>query len=150
MNLTTTQEQARSQIVIHLGMPSGNAQDLVLGLDDAETAAIAAAASQFPGDAERARRDVRDLVSRANERRGADQGRAGLPIAAAVAARNFARGLLQLHCGLSADAAAAREAELSAEQRQELQELGLQRQYALAHCSPDPVSAATVRRIIGA
>ncbi len=149
MNLTTTQEQARHLVVTHLGLASGNAQDLVLGLEDAETAAIAAAASRFPGDGERARRDIRDLVNQAHERRGADQGRAGLPIAAAVATRNGARELLQLYLGLSPDAAAERESKLTSEQSHELGELARQRRHALGTGGNDSVAAETVRAIVG-
>lgn len=150
MNLTTTQETARGLLVTYLAMPSGNAQDLVLGLDDAETAAIAGAAPQFPGDGERARRDIRDVVNQATERRGNPGGHAANPIVVAIAARNGARELLQLHGGLSADDAAAREAELSDQQRRELGELALQRRHVLANGGNDPVSAATVREIVGA
>src|SRR4029079_5871994 len=103
MNLTTDQELARGLLQRLLGMANGNAADYVLSLDDAETAELVAAAPRQPEDAARARRDVKAIVAKANERRQADEGRAGLPIAAAMVDRNGARELLQLHYGISAD-----------------------------------------------
>lgn len=146
MNLTTDQERARGLLVSLQGMHSGNAHSFVLHLDDNELAAIVAAAPQHHNDHERAKREVRDILARARERRDADQGRAGLPIVTELDLRNGARELLQLHCGLSADDAALHESRLTAEQRSTLGKLAARRRAE----GGDPISADQLRAIIAA
>jgi hypothetical protein len=139
--LTTDQEKARALLVTVFGTASGNAADRVLALDDDEAAAIAAAAPTSPTDRARAFAEIRALVSKADERRGADEGRAGKPIAATTTARNHARYLLHVHFGLSADEAAAAECVLAPEHRQALSDL--------ASSHDGPVSTDAVRAIVG-
>ncbi len=103
MNLTTEQELARGHLSRVLGMPSGNAAEAVLGLDDGETKALADVPT-FPPDECRAR--VKQIYGQALERRQANQGQAGPPLAAAAAQRNAVRHALQLQCSVSADQAA--------------------------------------------
>ena len=103
MNLTTEQEKARGLFSRVLGMPSGNAAEAVLGLDDGETKALADVPT-FPPDECRAR--VKQIYGQALERRQADQGQAGPALAAAAARRNAVRHALQLQCSVSADHAA--------------------------------------------
>jgi hypothetical protein len=149
MEFTTNQERAREALEQFLGMTGAQAEAFTLGLDDVEAAAIADLRSVSPGRRPEARSEIQQLVAAATERRQADEGRAGPPIAAAAAERNGARELLRLHYSLTADGAAACEASLTPEQRRQLGELADRRRRALANFQNDPVSVAEVRAIGG-